>query len=96
MDKKTIDLNLNLKVQEGLEAQRFVNNPLWLGVIDELETTYLKSIKKNKWRDKVDKSYRDEACRRIQILDDMKHYFELKISKGEEALKRLEASNGSK
>lgn len=97
MDKSKREGQLLDELKEGKDAKAFAGNPLWIEVIAEMEAMYLSSIKNNKWRDLVDKNYRDDACRRIQLLEDIKKYIERKITTGEEAHKRLEANkNGSK
>lgn len=78
---------------EGVAAKKFAENPLWIDAIEELEALYLSSIKKNTWSNKRDKYRREDVCRRIQVLDDLKNYFEIKIATGEEARKRLEKNN---
>lgn len=78
---------------DGREAKRFADNPLWIDAIKELEALYLSSIKKNTWSDKRDKYRREDVCRRIQVLDDLKEYFEIKVAVGEEARRRIEKNN---
>jgi len=90
-EKFDSDVSDNADFKKGMEAKNFVNNPLWIEAIQALEAMYLNDIKANGWLDKLDKNKREEACRRIQVVEDLKNYFEVFITKGEQARKRLEA-----
>lgn len=94
--KIEIDANLTKEFQKGSEAKKFVNNPLWIEAIDALDVMLIKQLKENRFLDLIDKNRRDDITRRMQLVDDIKDYFENTITKGEEAKTRLEANNGSK
>ena len=94
--KLKIDSNLTKEFQEGVNAKKFVNNPLWIEAIDALNVMLIKQLKENRFLDLIDKNRRDDITRRMQLVDDIKDYFDNTITKGEEAKTRLEANNGSK
>ena len=62
--------------------------------IEELESMYIAAIRSGSW---FKKRAREENCRRLQVLDDLVTVINNKITEGDRALERLEASNnGSK
>ena len=94
--KLEIDSKLTKEFQEGIEAKKFVNNPLWIKANKAIEDMLIKQLKENKFYDFIDKNRRDDITRRLQLQEELKDYFENTITKGEEAKTRLEANNGSK
>ncbi len=94
--KLKIDSNLTKEFQEGVNAKKFINNPLWIEAIDALNVILIKQLKENRFLDLIDKNRRDDITRRLQLQEELKDYFENTITKGEEAKTRLEANNGSK
>ena len=94
--KLRIDSKLIEELKKGADAKRFVNNPLWIEAIGALDEMLIGQLKENRFLDLIDKNRRDDITRRMQLVDDIKDYFENTITKGEEAKTRLEANNGSK
>ena len=89
--KLEIDSKLTDELLKGIEAKKFVNNPLWIEAIEALDTMLIKQLKENRFLDLIDKNRRDDITRRMQLVDDLKCYFENTITAGEEAKTRLEA-----
>jgi hypothetical protein len=93
MDKGERAAQLTKEVREGMSAESLKNNKVWAETIQTLENTYINAIRSGSW---FKKRAREENCRRLQVLDDLVTIINNKIVTGEEALKRLEANNGSK
>lgn len=89
--KLEIDSKLTKEFQEGANAKKFVNNPLWIEANKSIEDMLIKQLKENKFYDFIDKNRRDDITRRLQIQEDLKKYFEQLITTGEEAKQKLEA-----
>jgi len=93
MDKLEREIQLHEDFATGKEAKTLAGHPVWKSVISELEESYIGAIRRGSW---FPRKVREENCRRLQVLDDIVATIESKLIKGEEALRRLEAHNGSK
>ena len=93
MDRKERESQLTQEVKEGIEAKSLVNNKVWHDAMETIEASLIDAIRSGNW---LQKRAREENCRRLQVLDDLKTVINNKIESGEQARKRLEANNANK
>jgi hypothetical protein len=93
MDKKARERQLIQEQAEGIEAKKLVNNKVWKEAVETLEASLIDAIRSGNW---FQKKAREENCRRLQVLDDLKTVINNKLEMGEQARKRLEANNANK
>lgn len=93
MDKAERSQQLVKEFSEGREAKSLIEHPAFKRAVDKLEGSYIKSIRSGNW---FKKRAREENCRRLQVLDDLVTILENEMTRGEQALKRLEANNANK